>query len=247
MIETTANLITRVLGVERKWVVPLAYDVPTILPNTGGVICTMIEANHCPGSALFLFEGKRTCNAGDSPYQVSGVGSARIYRYLHCGDFRCAVTFLPSPLGLARPPMLTSDRHAYLDDSACPKIVLHPEIARAPLDEVYLDTTYLNPHYCFPPQPVVIDSVSKLAKSLVLGTGTDTGSAAGSSTAAPPSGLAGWVTRDESETAQKEREEKARLRGSRTLVAVGTYSIGKERIVKGQLASISRLWRRVDR
>lgn len=118
--------------------------------------------------------------------------------------------------------------------SACPKIVLHPEIAKAPLDEVYLDTTYLNPHYCFPPQPVVINSVSKLAKTLVLGDGASSGDASGSLKAPPaPSGLAKWVTRDESEAAQKEREDKARLRGSRTLVAVGTYSIGKERIVKG--------------
>lgn len=207
--------------------------MPTVLPNTGGVVCTMIEANHCPGSALFLFEGKRTCNAGDSPYSVSGVGSNRIYRYLHCGDFRCA-----SPILLCQLSM--HQRSLNLPRSACPKIVLHPEVQKAPLDEVYLDTTYLNPHYCFPPQPVVIDSVSKLTKSLVLGAGAGFGgSAAGPSTVAPPSGLAGWVKRDESEAAQKEREEKARLRGSRTLVAVGTYSIGKERIVKGPFVFLS--------
>lgn len=131
---------------------------------------------------------------------------------------------------------------------ACPKIVLHPAIKRAPLDEVYLDTTYLNPQvrvvrspllslleiltrhgwplqYCFPPQPIVIDSVSALVKTLVLGS---------SSTAAPaPTGLAGWVKRDEREESVREREEKARIKGSKTLIAVGTYSIGKERIVKG--------------
>lgn len=79
--------------------------------------------------------------------------------------------------------------------------------------------------YCFPPQPIVIDSVSALVKTLVLGS---------SSTAAPPpTGLAGWVKRDESEEGVREREEKARIKGSKTLIAVGTYSIGKERIVKG--------------
>lgn len=107
-------------------------------------------------------------------------------------------------------------------------MILHPEVAKAPLDEVYLDTTYLNPQYCFPPQPVVIASVSKLARSLVLG---------GAGAAGPAAGLAGWVKRDESAEANLEREEKARLRGSRTLVAVGTYSIGKERIVKGPFAT----------
>jgi len=49
---------------------------------------TPIEANHCPGSSLFLFEGRQTINAGDSPIKSPYVGSKRMFRYLHCGDFR---------------------------------------------------------------------------------------------------------------------------------------------------------------
>ena len=43
----TANLIIHMLGVDPKWVHPLPMDVPTTIPNTGGVQVTLIEANHC--------------------------------------------------------------------------------------------------------------------------------------------------------------------------------------------------------
>jgi DNA cross-link repair 1A protein len=91
-----------------------------------------------PGSSIFLFEGKRTIHAGDSPYPPKFLGSKRVFRYLHCGDFR-----------------------------ASPKHILHPAIKKAALDEVYLDTTYLNPNYCFPPQPVVIESVAGLTHAIL--------------------------------------------------------------------------------
>ena len=113
--ECTANLIIHMLGVDRKWVHPLPMDVPTIIPNTGRVTVTLIEANHCPGSCLFYFEGAQTVNAGDSAFKSPFVGSSKIFRYLHCGDFR-----------------------------ASPRHVLHPAVNGKRIDHVYLDTTYLN-------------------------------------------------------------------------------------------------------
>lgn len=65
------------------------------------------------------------------------MGSKRVFRYLHCGDFR-----------------------------ACPKHILHPAVARGKLDTIYLDTTYLNPQYCFPPQPLVIRACAELARKI---------------------------------------------------------------------------------
>lgn len=112
----TANLIIHMLSVDRKWVHPLPMDVPTIIPNTGNVRVTLIEANHCPGSCLFLYEGPQTVNAGDTAFKSSFVGSPKIFRYLHCGDFR-----------------------------ASPRHVLHPAIKGKKIDHVYLDTTYLDP------------------------------------------------------------------------------------------------------
>lgn len=50
--EGTANLIVHMLGVDRKWVHALPMDVPTVLPDTGGVSVTPIEANHCTSISL---------------------------------------------------------------------------------------------------------------------------------------------------------------------------------------------------
>ncbi|KAJ8094486.1 DNA cross-link repair protein PSO2/SNM1 [Marasmius tenuissimus] len=132
--EGTANLIKHMLKVDPKWVHPLPMDVPTVIPNTGGVHVTLIEANHCPGSSLFFFEGKQTVNAGDSNFKSSYVGSDRTFRYLHCGDFR-----------------------------ASPRHVFHPAVRGRKIDHVYLDTTYLDPKYTFPPQPLVISACAELA------------------------------------------------------------------------------------
>lgn len=124
------------LSVDPKWVHPLPMDVPTIIPNTGGVKVTLIEANHCelaflvllspsaslipclagPGSCLFFYEGPQTIDAGDSAFKSPFVGSSQTFRYLHCGDFR-----------------------------ASPRHVLHPAVKGKRIDHIYLDTTYLDP------------------------------------------------------------------------------------------------------
>jgi DNA cross-link repair 1A protein len=192
---------------------------------------TAFSADHSgPGSSIFLFEGKQTVNAGDSGFKSSYVGTKRIFRYLHCGDFR-----------------------------ACPKMVLHPAIARARIDTCYLDTTYLNPKYCFPPQPQVIDACATLARRTCVGLpesapalvdlkppvkvekgedGVDVKpDLTGYGGAAEERGKAmmqGWLVKKE-EVKAEEKEGQGRERpNGRTLVVMGTYSIGKERIVKGQ-------------
>ena len=78
-------------------------------------------------------------NAGDSVYKSHFVGSNRIFRYLHCGDFR-----------------------------ASPRHVLHPAVKGKRIDHVYLDTTYLDPKYTFPPQPLVISACAELARRIVV-------------------------------------------------------------------------------
>ena len=118
--EVTANLIIHMLSVDKKWVRPLPMDTPSLIPNTNGVTVTLIEANHCPGSCLFFFEGPQTVNAGDSKFSSQFIGSSKIFRYLHCGDFR-----------------------------ASPRHILHPAVHGKLIDHVYLDTTYLDPKVRF--------------------------------------------------------------------------------------------------
>ncbi|KZO97134.1 DRMBL-domain-containing protein, partial [Calocera viscosa TUFC12733] len=238
--QTTANLIKLNLSVPAEYVKPLPLDTPTTLPNTGGVQVTLIEANHCPGSVLFLFLGPQTCNAGDSPIPSPFVGSKRAFRYLHCGDFR-----------------------------ACPRHATHPDVRGKRLDLVYLDTTYLNPRYCFPPQPQVVEACARLAKRIALG-----GKEEERSRGVVQAMLGGWFRpKVEEDVKQEEQvnpeqvkhEEQIKPRPvdeqvkpepvdatfdgdipaapaastaefkpakGKTLVAIGTYSIGKERIVK---------------
>lgn len=183
--EATANLIIHMLAVDKQWVNPLPMDVPTIVPNTGGVHVTLIEANHCPGSCLFFFEGSQTVNAGDSKYKSPFVGSSRIFRYLHCGDFR-----------------------------ASPRHILHPAVKGKRIDHVYLDTTYLDPRYTFPPQPLVISACAELAKRISQGQSTTCKST-----------VDDWVTKVPPTGSEKDP-------GRSTLFVIGTYSIGKERILK---------------
>ncbi|KAH8832957.1 DRMBL-domain-containing protein [Flagelloscypha sp. PMI_526] len=188
--EATCNLIVHMLGVDRKWICPLPFNVPTPVPNTDGVQVTLIEANHCPGSCLFFFEGKQTIDAGDSIYTSPHVGGTKIWRYLHCGDFR-----------------------------ACPEHVLHPQVKGKRIDHVYLDTTYLDPKYTFPPQPLVIDACADLAQKINAGCKAPSTPAASS--------IASWAGQAQPATPKPDLTKHERV-----LFVVGTYSIGKERIVK---------------
>ena len=73
----TANLVHSQLGVAKKYIHPLPMNTPTVLVASTGpnhhhqttVTVTLLNANHCPGAIMFLFE----------------VGNRVI---LHVGDFR---------------------------------------------------------------------------------------------------------------------------------------------------------------
>ncbi|EPS31605.1 hypothetical protein PDE_06560 [Penicillium oxalicum 114-2] len=149
----TGNLVRQQLRVDPKWVVDLEFENPFEVPNTGGVKVTMINANHCPGSSLFLFEK----TFGNGP-------SARRQRILHCGDFRASPDHLQHPL--LRPESI---------DTVTDK----PSQQR--LDSCYLDTTYLNPKYAFPSQEDVIAACSELCVRLneESGVGGELGKTAG--------------------------------------------------------------------
>lgn len=74
----TANLVRKKLGVDQTWVKELPWEAWTSF-GVEGVRVRGLDANHCPGSMLFLFEGGRQ-------------------RVLHCGDFRACPEHLTHPL-----------------------------------------------------------------------------------------------------------------------------------------------------
>ena len=107
--EETARLVRKRLKVDPSWLRPLPMNLPQLIPRSGGVSVTCIDANHCPGACLFLFEGPRTVHV------YGNHAPGRIVRYLHCGDFRAC------PAQTAHPALQRSVDIVYLDTT-----YLHP-------------------------------------------------------------------------------------------------------------------------
>lgn len=218
--KVTGSLVKTQLKTAAQYVVELEFDEKVPVPGTEGVSVTMIPANHCPGSSLFLFEKE--------------VQGRRTHRILHCGDFR-----------------------------ACPAHINHPQLCPDTLDTVtgrlsqqridvcYLDTTYLNPRYSFPPQNDVIRAAADLCVSLnnglVAGDDGPWNALLRRREGGPPAGLDGVgkffkpekpghssrkptaVNPPSQPTAFPALQAPTSAR-NRLLVVCGTYSIGKERI-----------------
>jgi DNA cross-link repair 1A protein len=244
----TANLVRQQLRVDPKLVVPLGFEKKTAVPGTPGVQVTMIPANHCPGSALFLFE--RAYGGSGGPGQ-----SGRMQRVLHCGDFRACPAHVRHPL--LRPDIMDASGTR--------------NIGQQKIDVCYLDTTYLNPRYAFPNQDSVITACADICVSLSKecpdydnvwegstgrrratgGSGmpalADAAVALGArksrvaadavdATETHDDGVVGAPKADAADAREKSSNSGSggtgRSRG-RLLVVVGTYSIGKERICLG--------------
>lgn len=212
----TANLVRQQLRVDPKWVVDLDFEDKVEVPGTNGVQVTMISANHCPGSSLYLFE--KALSKGPNP---------KLQRVLHCGDFRACPAHVEHPL--LRPDVL---------DIATGKE------RQQKIDVCYLDTTYLNPKYAFPCQEDVITACADMCVSLNRIQTDDTDGWETMKRERAGTGMVKFVRKD-SEPAIKEEEPSsdmslmtngklgsAKARG-RLLVVVGTYSIGKERVCLG--------------
>ncbi|KAK6543962.1 hypothetical protein TWF694_000681 [Orbilia ellipsospora] len=197
----TANLCRRKLRVDPQYIKELEYEKKTSIPGTGASV-TMIDANHCPGSSLFLFEK-----------MIPSPRGTRFQRILHCGDFRASAKHL---------------RHPLLSVAKKNKI-----------DICYLDTTYLNPKYAFPPQREVIEACMELCIS--LDREVEEGKELGFGESRKEGGgiekftISKTPTTVDSATAEMgadKQKPRARTKG-KLLVIVGTYSIGKERICMG--------------
>ncbi len=205
----TCNLMIQQLRVNPKWVVPLEFEKKVEVPHTKGVFVTMIPANHCPGSSLYLFE-KMTGKNKD--------GSPKLTRILHCGDFRACPAHVAHPL--LRPDVVDA---------------VTGQTKQQVIDTCYLDTTYLTPKYAFPSQQDVIDACAQMCVSLSkeIIDSSDTWEKVKVERAG--SVMKKFLEQGESEVIKVEDEEadkKPKTRG-RLLVVIGTYSIGKERICLG--------------
>ncbi|KAK4695501.1 DNA cross-link repair 1A protein, partial [Lecanoromycetidae sp. Uapishka_2] len=210
----TANLVRRQLRVDPKWVVDLEFDKKMTVPGTQGVDVTMIPANHCPGSSLYLFE--KVVGKGKNP---------KIQRVLHCGDFRACPAHVQHPK--LRPDIIDT--------------VTGRGIAQQKLDVCYLDTTYLTPKYAFPSQEDVIKACADMCVSLSKDFIDENDSWEQTKKERAGDGMVKFVrktsikeeTDEEMEIKIEDQPTKGKKARGRLLVIVGTYSIGKERICLG--------------
>ncbi|OAA64345.1 DNA repair protein pso2 [Niveomyces insectorum RCEF 264] len=224
--KVTGSLVKSQLGTAATWVVELDFEDTVDVPGTDGVRVTMIPANHCPGSSLFLFE-------------KTLAGKRATQRILHCGDFRACPAQVSHPL--LRPETVDA---------------LSGKTKQQKIDVCYLDTTYLNPRYSFPPQDDVVAACADLCAALdqslrssretewdrTLGRregngGHGNGNVRDFFLAQEPESetkTEGHVDRrsEQPTTTVPDARLAAPTHGNRLLVVCGTYSIGKERICK---------------
>ncbi|KEY65974.1 hypothetical protein S7711_06632 [Stachybotrys chartarum IBT 7711] len=199
--KVTGSLVKKQLRTAAQWVVELEFDKTCEIPGTGGASVTMIPANHCPGSSLFLFEKQETLGS-----------NTRTKRILHCGDFRAC----PAHVGH---PLLRAD----VKDSISGKV------KQQKIDICYLDTTYLNPRYSFPPQADVITACADLCASMSADPECQDDVWEKQELAAGTPAVSKYFHSTKSSDADAASPQKAKPR-QRLLVICGTYSIGKERI-----------------
>lgn len=217
--KVTCNLIRQQLRVKPEFVIPLEFEQKTEVPGTKDAYVTMIPANHCPGSSLFLFEK-----------EIKTGSRSKTQRILHCGDFRACPAHVTHP---ALRPQLLND--------------MAQVIGSQKIDTCYLDTTYLNPKYAFPSQEDVIKACADMCLSLKAEIVDPDDAFEVMKRERAGAGMATFVSAEvrtfKGEDAIQVQDEKYALsvnrpttagkpRG-RLLIVVGTYSIGKERICMG--------------
>lgn len=198
--KVTGSLVKQQLRTAAKWVVELEFEKPYNIPGTEGATVTMMPANHCPGSSLFLFEK----SFGNGP-------SKRTKRILHCGDFRACPEHV-------RHPLLKSD----VIDSISGKS------RQQRIDICYLDTTYLNPRYSSP-QGDVIQACADLIASISPDPNCADDVWQRSEKSAETGTVSKYFQSDKQSDDGAQSKSKPQ-RKQRLLVICGTYSIGKERI-----------------
>ncbi|KAL3964115.1 hypothetical protein ACCO45_001119 [Purpureocillium lilacinum] len=183
-----------------KWVVELEFEKTYPVPGTGATV-TMIPANHCPGSSLFLFQ--KPMGNGPNP---------RMSRILHCGDFRACPDHVGHPL--LKPDVVDS---------------ITGKTKQQSINTCYLDTTYLNPRYSFPPQEDVIKACADLCASMSPDPNCKDDVWERSQRENGVQAVSKYFQSDKGPAASESADSRASPK-QRLLVVCGTYSIGKERI-----------------
>ncbi|KAJ2106432.1 repair protein PSO2 SNM1 [Coemansia sp. S142-1] len=138
----TANCVTRKIGVSAKQVHPLPMNTRCIVQD---VYVTLLDAEHCPGAAIILFEVP--------------IDGGKVVRIVHTGDFRASRRHIDQIACVFTTPLVSPVLPEMLSDKARCRDAA--DNGKPQIDYVYLDTTYLDPTYSFPCQRQVIAAVGE--------------------------------------------------------------------------------------
>ena len=142
-----------------------------------GVFVTLIDANHCPGAVVFVFELAPFASVDDlrPPDPPSSAPLPRLQTgpvYVHCGDFRycreMGELFAPGQADqCAAATAADIEASASTATTNVPSAFNHYRsyyaaselyhLSRLTITGVFLDTTYCKPQYNFPPQAKVVN------------------------------------------------------------------------------------------
>ncbi|KAH9252169.1 hypothetical protein BASA81_009920 [Batrachochytrium salamandrivorans] len=175
-------------------------------------------------------------------------------RLLHTGDFRA------HPLHYTHPSLFPSTidaKEAGLEVDTCSVGKSNVVSTASPvrLDCIYLDTTYCNPSHTFPSQTEVISSICKLVQGVVSGQTIQSivsrsamthffSAVAQPSTTSSSNMFWKWLGGSQggsgnSTDSTKSFHQRMPLPKNKTLIVVGAYMIGKEKVVIGIAQAIS--------
>ncbi|KAM0819389.1 putative DNA repair metallo-beta-lactamase-domain-containing protein [Seiridium cardinale] len=202
--KVTGSLVKSQLRTGAHWVKEIEFEETIEIPGTEGVTVTMLPANHCPGSSLFLFE--KSMGKGPAP---------RKQRILHCGDFRACPAQVKHPL--LRPDIIDS---------------VSGRTKQQKIDICYLDTTYMNPRYSFPPQEDVINACAEFCKSISGDPNATDDAFDALKREKGTDSVSKFFAKEPSKDESGQNVPRTCKQQHRLLIICGTYSIGKERICK---------------
>ncbi|KAJ1791207.1 hypothetical protein LPJ62_001523 [Coemansia sp. RSA 2167] len=190
----TANCVVQKLGVSHELVHALPMNTRC---NVHGVHVTFIDANHCPGAVIIVFE------------VPSEQGLVRI---VHTGDFRASREHVEQILRIVA---IDTQKAVLPEHVMCAQAT--PCVSPT-IDYVYLDTTYLQPSYVFPPQTDVVRAVASFCTKV----NTDASFLPNFGHKPNPriSPITRWFPSRNPQSVRKRR----------VLFVVGSYTIGKERL-----------------
>ena len=224
-----------------------------------GCSVTLVDANHCPGSVMFVFEppnGLAYVHCGDFRFHESMTANPVLCTYAGRPAIdRTARAHSPSPVerkvySFARnssaslisngQPIAASPATTDADVANKVVSVSVPSKPRKVLECIYLDTTYCDPKYDFPLQEHAIRHIVEIVQQGLTrnrsmdrtGRASSAGSIAVSAQAVSAGSDAFAVLRHASAVAASSvTSGDPLMKGGRVLFVVGTYTVGKERIL----------------